>query len=154
MMQTFSGRAAIAFRSSARSGTRAMAIVAALQIVSAETAFAQDEHLGITEYEIACLPCHGVDGRGDGPLASTLKDAPKDLTQIARENGGIFPAARVAAMIDGRADVQAHGMREMPVWGDRYRSHSEPSESAVAIDGRAQMQIDALVGYLEQIQER
>lgn len=154
MMRTVSDRVAIAFRSFARSGARAMAVAAVLQIVSAGTTFAQDEHLGITEYEIACLPCHGVDGRGDGPLAPNLKVAPKDLTQIARENGGTFPAARVAAMIDGRAAVQAHGLREMPVWGDRYRSHSEPGESAAAVNGRAQMQIDALVGYLEQIQER
>ena len=30
------------------------------------------EHLGFVEFEIACTPCHGVEGRGDGPLASSL----------------------------------------------------------------------------------
>jgi putative copper export protein/mono/diheme cytochrome c family protein len=28
----------------------------------------------------ACVPCHGADGRGDGPLAHTLRDPPADLT--------------------------------------------------------------------------
>ena len=33
----------------------------------------EDDHLGMVEYEIACMPCHGVEGRGDGPLAHSLK---------------------------------------------------------------------------------
>lgn len=118
------------------------------------TANAQDEHLGIIEYEVACLPCHGIEGRGDGPVAAKLKVSPADLTQITKKNGGVFPAAKVAEIIDGRADVAAHMRREMPVWGKRYRKAAAPYESSADIDARARMQIDALVTYLASIQER
>ena len=34
-----------------------------------------------TEY---CAPCHGVDGKGNGPAASAMKIPPTDLTQLAK----------------------------------------------------------------------
>ena len=68
-----------------------------------------DDHLGIVEYEISCMPCHGINGRGDGPKARTLVTPPADLTQIARSNGGAFPTKRIAEMIDGRSIVGTHG---------------------------------------------
>ena len=113
----------------------------------------EDEHEGITEYEIACMPCHGADGRGNGPLAGTLSRPPADLTQIAKTNGGQFPADKVAEVVDGRAEVAAHGARDMPVWGDRYRAVTEAGEEPATVDERARSQIDALVRYLETIQE-
>ncbi len=33
-----------------------------------------------SNFEDHCIPCHGNDGRGDGPLAADLKTRPKDLT--------------------------------------------------------------------------
>lgn len=124
------------------------------QLIANSSVRAEDEHLGITEYEIACMPCHGLEGRGDGPLAQNLKVTPADLTQIAKGNHGVFPASRMAEMIDGRAAVAGHLRREMPVWGDRYRTTTEPEESSAMVDQRARAQIDALVGYLESIQEK
>ena len=59
-------------------------------------------------------------GRGRGPVASALRTPPADLTQIAKRRGGAFPTAEIAAYIDGRAEVQAHGSRDMPVWGERF----------------------------------
>jgi hypothetical protein len=115
---------------------------------------ADDDHLGIAEFEIACMPCHGMEGRGDGPLAGTLKVAPADLTRIAKSNQGKFPSKKVAEIIDGRAAVAAHGARDMPVWGDRYRFATEGGESPKAVEQRARAQINALVRYLEAIQER
>ena len=38
----------------------------------------------------------------------------------AQRRGGISPVAEIAAMIDGRTVVPAHGSREMPVWGERF----------------------------------
>ena len=35
---------------------------------------------GDTLYEANCTSCHGIEGRGDGPLAFTLTPAPADLT--------------------------------------------------------------------------
>jgi mono/diheme cytochrome c family protein len=109
--------------------------------------------LGITEYELACMACHGVDGRGDGPLAKTLKARPADLTQISKANGGRFPSRKVGEMIDGRAAVAAHGSREMPVWGDRYRAAGS-GDSPKMVEQRARAQIGALVRYLETLQEK
>ena len=125
----------------------------ALACAGASVGRAQDEHLGITEYELACMACHGVDGRGDGPLAKTLKARPADLTQISKTNGGRFPTRKVGEMIDGRAAVAAHGSREMPVWGDRYRA-AESGDSPKMVEQRARAQIDALVKYLQTLQEK
>jgi len=115
---------------------------------------ADDLHLGVIEYEISCMPCHGVDGHGDGRLAHALKTAPADLTQIAKSNGGEFPFTKVADIIDGRAIVAAHGQREMPVWGDRYRRAIDANEPSAAIEQRARAQIAALVRYIESIQAK
>ena len=117
-------------------------------------ATADDDHLGVVEFEIACMPCHGIEGRGDGSLANSLKRRPADLTQIAKSNGGIFPSKKVAEIIDGRASVAAHGARDMPVWGDRYRVVTEAGEGAAEVEQRARAQINALVDYLETIQEK
>jgi hypothetical protein len=113
-----------------------------------------DEHSGITEYEVACMACHGPKGRGNGPLAGKLSKAPADLTQIAKSNGGKFPTARIAEIIDGRAIVAAHGIRDMPVWGERYRAATDESETPSLVDERALSQIRSLVRYLETIQEK
>ena len=104
-----------------RNVTGLLLILAAEFGVNGE-ASADDLHLGVIEYEIACMSCHGVEGRGDGKLAKNLKTAPANLTQITRSNHGEFPAEKIVEIIDGRAIVAAHGNRDMPVWGDRYRS--------------------------------
>lgn len=72
---------------------------------------------GAVLYRQYCASCHGVDGRGDGPVASQLSEDPPDLTAIAERHGGRFDVAEVLAIIDGERLVAAHGPREMPVWG-------------------------------------
>ncbi|NNL67959.1 MAG: c-type cytochrome, partial [Myxococcales bacterium] len=72
---------------------------------------------GQRSFERYCSACHGMDGRGDGPLREVLRTPPLDLTRIAARRGGVFPDAEIADVIDGRREVQAHGGREMPVWG-------------------------------------
>lgn len=64
-----------------------------------------------------CAPCHGYDGKGNGPVASVLNTPVPDLTTIAKRNGGIFPENRVRSMILGDDVLKAHGSREMPIWG-------------------------------------
>ena len=70
-------------------------------------------------FESYCAACHGPSARGDGPVAASLQVRPADLTRISLRNGH-FDAAEVAAYIDGRNEVPAHGLREMPVWGRRF----------------------------------
>jgi|SRR5579864_5263521 len=70
-----------------------------------------------------CAVCHGKDGRGRGPATIALKDTVPDLTVIARRNGGVFPATRVKAVIDGTQEgASAHGSREMPVLGPIFHN--------------------------------
>ena len=141
-------------RQTARRGATAFAIAFTLPLAAHLPAQAQDPHLGLTEYELSCMSCHGIDGRGDGPRAKSLKTAPADLTKIAKSNKGQFPARTLAEIIDGRAIVGGHGQREMPVWGDRYRVQVDASEPATLIERRARAQISALVEYLRTIQEK
>ena len=115
-------------------------------------ALAEDLHLGLIEYEIACLPCHGINAQGDGLMAKKLEVPPSDLTRISLLNGGVFPLDRVYEIIDGRKQVAAHGQRKMPVWGDRYRIRLSPDEDATIIERRARGRIEALIEYLISIQ--
>jgi mono/diheme cytochrome c family protein len=46
-----------------------------------------------------CAVCHGKDGKGNSPAASAMKTSPADLTVLAQNNGGKYPAAHVAAVI-------------------------------------------------------
>lgn len=64
-----------------------------------------------------CAACHGEDAKGSGPVASALKAKVPDLTVLARNNGGVFPAADVRRMIAGDEVSISHGSREMPIWG-------------------------------------
>jgi hypothetical protein len=57
-----------------------VSLIASVGSLSATRANAQNEedffHLGVVEYEISCLPCHGDDGQGDGPQAEFLDTQP------------------------------------------------------------------------------
>lgn len=98
-------------------------------------------------YKAYCAVCHGIDGRGRGPLAASLKTPPSDLTRIARSSGG-FPSARIERIISGEEPAAAgHGPRDMPVWG--------PVFSQIAWDqDLGRIRIHNLAKYLEAIQER
>ena len=66
-----------------------------------------------------------IRGHGDGPTAPALRTPPADLTRIAQRRAGHFPVAEIAAFIDGRTVVPAHGSREMPIWGDAFLQASD-----------------------------
>jgi mono/diheme cytochrome c family protein len=97
----------------------AIATVAAILIPDAS--YAQNKDSGQYWFSNYCSSCHGREGRGDGPVAKALSRPPADLTRLAADNGGTFPAERIIQVIDGRHDVAAHGTREMPVWGKALR---------------------------------
>jgi mono/diheme cytochrome c family protein len=78
--------------------------------------WAQNVDSGKLEYESSCAACHGVDGRGNGPVSEQLKTHPADLTILAKNNNGVFPSDRVYQVIDGRSStIGSHGTREMPI---------------------------------------
>jgi len=105
---------------------------------------------GLELYERLCASCHGVEGRGDGPVAPLIKVGVPDLTRIAAREGGEFPAEEVRRIIDGRLDRRPHGPREMPVWGWQLYDISNPDYSGER--ARADSLIDRLVSHLQSIQ--
>ena len=68
-------------------------------------------------YTNYCTPCHGQDGKGQGPVANALKSRPIDLTTLTRNNNGKFPAAHVTAVLQSGVNIPTHGSAAMPVWG-------------------------------------
>ena len=72
-----------------------------------------------------CASCHGKDGKGNGPVAATLKATVPDLTIITVSNDGNFPVARMKRIIMGEGMIASHGSREMPVWGPIFHQVEE-----------------------------
>ncbi len=82
---------------------------------------AQLTFTGSEVFKDYCAVCHGTSARGDGPLADRMKRRPPDLTVLATQNGGVFPAEQVRKTIDGRESVPGHGGPDMPVWGSAFK---------------------------------
>ncbi len=94
-----------------------------------------------------CAPCHGLDGKGAGPAASSLKKTPADLTMLSGHNNGKFPETRVQQSIRGDAELPAHGSKDMPVWGTLFRElNHEP--------GMVQMRVSNLTKYVHSMQAK
>ena len=133
------GRHSLACRST-------VAIGFALFVALAVPGDAGADQDGATLYRVHCATCHGVEGLGNGPLAPAMRVKPPDLTQLARRNNGIFPEARVRRVVDGR-EVESHGSRDMPVWGDIFKTAGELAADVAA-------RIAAIVRHLESLQQR
>jgi mono/diheme cytochrome c family protein len=93
-----------------------------------------------------CASCHGKDAKGDGPAASALKQAPADLTMLATQHGGKYPANKVTSILRGQTKLVAHGDQDMPIWGPVFWKMSQGHEEQL------QMRISNLNRYLESIQ--
>jgi mono/diheme cytochrome c family protein len=141
-----------------------VAAIAAFAIVSEEQAVAEMLDPGKAEYHSSCAPCHGIDGKGNGPVSAGLKVLPPDLTVLAKKNNGMFPFNYVYGIIDGRKTVMAHGTRDMPIWGDRYTPEPSkaliprPSENILSLyydpEAVVRMRILAVIDYVSRIQEK
>jgi len=77
---------------------------------------------GSDTYRTYCSSCHGQEGKGNGPLADSLRFYPPDLTGLAMRNDGKFQVDLVARIVDGRDPVEGHGGPDMPVWGDAFKN--------------------------------
>ena len=97
-----------------------------------------------------CAPCHGVDGRGQGPVAAALKKQPADLALLSKNNGGKFPSARVRTVLQFGIANPSHGTAEMPVWGPVLSgmdtTNTEPNVKALRISN--------LSRYLQSLQAK
>jgi hypothetical protein len=151
---------------------RKLALGFVLLSVASAMAFAGDKvtDSGKTDYLSYCASCHGVDGKGTGPLAPTLKIAPSDLTVITKKNKGNFPYTLLRKTIESRelGLARAHGPREMPVWGPVFAQEPEGPAPGATAGGGGMYSVDAaqcahlasrvrimnIVDYIESIQEK
>jgi mono/diheme cytochrome c family protein len=106
-----------------------------------------DPTSGVEMYRAYCAVCHGLDGKGHGPAAPALKQALPDLTLLSKRSKGQFPSFRVSNIIQGDAEITAHGSKEMPMWGDTFRSLKR-DESVV------KLRVHNLTEYIESLQEK
>lgn len=91
-----------------------MSALAALAFVST-SADASDAYEGYKLYKSYCMVCHGVEGKGDGPLASKLGGVePANLTDASRL--GKRSDKELFRIIQGTAD-HAKIDGKMPRWG-------------------------------------
>jgi mono/diheme cytochrome c family protein len=104
---------------------------------------------GSYTYRTYCATCHGPRGKGDGPLAESLRFQPPDLTQMARNNDGKYPAELVEKIVDGRKPVDGRGGPDMPVWGDAFKNTETGFD-----DETVRLRIKSVVDHVGTIQEK
>lgn len=106
---------------------------------------------GESDFKNYCASCHGVSGRGDGPVSYYLKNPPTDLTALAAVNDGSFPKQRVRNSVEGNEEYdknfRTHGPSDMPVWGKIIFEDSGERSSI------AKARINNIVSYIESLQK-
>ena len=110
-------------------------------------AAAGDIAQGRAIYQDHCASCHGVNADGHGPIAPALSTPPANLRLLSERYGNPLPADQIARFIDGRADVKAHGPRDMPVWGEEAWNYDGKGSK-----GRTSAWVKKLIAYLQSIQ--
>lgn len=119
----------------------------------AAPALAQDARQGEVIYGHYCATCHGIDARGNGPMAPSLVLQPPDLSSLTTRNNSVFPLERVVTRIDGRDPLTSHGS-PMPVWGPFF---DEVQNVALKTEGGQPMMMSQpiadLVVYLQHLQD-
>jgi mono/diheme cytochrome c family protein len=86
-----------------------------------------DPTKGKQMYVEFCASCHGMNGRGHGPVSNTLKTPPVDLTVLSRNQ---------------------HGTADMPVWGPTLGKISLPNSE------ERMLRISNLSRYLKSLQAK
>lgn len=99
-------------------------------------------------YGSYCATCHGLNGKGNGPVSSVLRVHPTDLTELSRSHQGKYPSAHVISVIQDGLNAPAHASAFMPVWGP-VLGKMDPANPA-----QRQLRVANLSRYLESIQTR
>lgn len=97
-----------------------------------------------------CAQCHGLDGRGGGPIAAALKIPPADLTMLSKNHHGSYPADHVLSVLQFGVEEPAHGTKDMPAWGHAFMRMDHIGNDR----SMQQMRISNLVHYVETLQAK
>ena len=125
-----------------------IAVLGCLMIGLSGLAQADDVEAGRQMYVEHCAACHGINGDGHGPLEHELARPAADLRVLFRKYGNPLPDDQIARFMDGRADVKAHGPRDMPVWGWEMWRYPEGKGNPNAVSEP----VAQIVRYLQSIQ--
>jgi len=103
-----------------------------------------------------CADCHNADAKGNGPLAKNLTKIPPDLTRIRKRAHGVFDEKAIYDWILGLKMTEAHGTREMPIWGDWLMDEAVEDSTSLNAAKAAEKEVEqrtmAIVKYLETLQ--
>jgi mono/diheme cytochrome c family protein len=126
-------------------------LVLATLLIGSAAALAADpvNSTGKENFMRYCAACHGAGGLGDGPVSTAIFKSVPDLTMISARNGGVFPRQKIMNSIDGRWEIDAHGARNMPVWGYEFWISAGAGEFS---DHGVTVMVSGLADYLESIQ--
>ena len=95
-----------------------------------------------------CAACHGVDGKGRGPVMYSLKTPAPDLTTLAKRHEGKFPYDYVTSVLRFGPGFASHGSADMPTWGALFQYLDKYNQAAVL------KRIKNLCDYLASLQEK
>ena len=115
-------------------------------------AFAGESADGQEIYRDHCAVCHGLDAKGEGPMAPAMMIKPRNLTELSKDNEGVFPLVRVIKRIDGREELVSHGS-PMPVYGQFFEGESELLKTEAGQPIYTSKPVVALVEWLKSVQE-
>jgi mono/diheme cytochrome c family protein len=104
---------------------------------------------GASIFQNYCAACHGLEGRGNGPVAKVLKRVVPDLTRLSLRNNGAFPGIHVRTIIMFGGDdlLSAHGSKEMPIWGSIFHEIEFDQDLG-------NVRLENLTKYLESMQRK
>ncbi len=123
-------------------------LLGCLLLTSSAVVWGDEINEGRELYLQHCAACHGVKGDGHGPLEHELAEPPADLRLLSRKYGNPLPEDQIARFMDGRADVRAHGPRDMPVWGEEIWQYPEGSGNPNQVSDSVAL----IIHYLQSIQ--
>jgi mono/diheme cytochrome c family protein len=99
-------------------------------------------------YKDYCAACHGIDGKGNGPVVESLKAAPPDLTTMAKRYGEKSVVPKVTFILNSGTQSKTHGTPEMPIWGSVFSRLSHHNDQVVLL------RIHNLAEYVDSIQQK
>ncbi|MDO9526865.1 MAG: cytochrome c [Gemmobacter sp.] len=131
---------------------RLLHLSALLSAVLALPAAGQDVAEGQSLFTRYCATCHGIEAKGQGPMAPVLMVQPTDLTALSSGNAGVFPMIRVVMRIDGRDPLVSHGS-SMPLFGQLFGEQDTPIKAPNGMPILTTKPIADLVAWLQTVQQ-
>ncbi|MCO1333247.1 cytochrome c/FTR1 family iron permease [Microbulbifer sp. OS29] len=100
-------------------------------------------------YQAQCITCHGVEGKGDGPLAAQLEPAPTNFHELERAENrsvlGLYDA--ISNGIDGTAMTAFQNLNEQQRWSLAFYVGSLAFQGGAGQVGGAKPSLQDVVMY-------